>query len=532
MKIVYVPDIADWAIGSLVNAKVKYTPHNENFVIPIHPRDAKEKALDFLAKVQAIKPDVICYEYFRSAEQLINACPELKNYRSVLVHHNQRDKAIFHANWNDLGINTIVTHTSKCREKLNAKGYMNVETINHGINLEEFVYSEKEPEVVTLGYVGRIVPWKGLKEIAEAAIETNFPVQIMGKMDKADYWQKVPQENLRFDYFDCTNEERKDAYHNMTVYIGNSDDDYEEGTLPFLEAMASGTPVITTPNGVAKDIAVDGFNALVIPFNDKPALVAAIKRLMGDAELRSKLRKNAWNTVKNMPEAKMAYEYSRLFYNVRYKDPVVSVIIPATIDRVDQVKEIIRSLENQDYEAIEAVVVWDEYTTDMPAGILDRSSKITIKQIVTDQDGYNLAKARNMGVVEAEGEYLMFCDSRLLPENDAVKSFVYAGENVELEKPQWFFGDKGSQKKSFVENFSFVRRDEYIKFGMMSEQIDKYGGMSQEIRTRWIKQHGEFQFLPEAKATEMMKSSLTMQKRQDIIGSKLKLYKMYLGENH
>lgn len=535
MKILYVPDVADWAIGGLVKAKVTHTPYNRNMIIPIHPRDAGEKASWFLSEVKNFNPDIIVYEYFRSCQQLIHNQPELKNWKSILVHHNQKDKSLFHADWNELGIKVIVTHTAKCRQKLMDKGYTNVETINHGIDLSTFTYSDVEPEIPTIGYVGRVVPWKGLKEIAESAVELNYPVLMMGKLDKMDYWETVPKEKLQFDFMGCSNEERPNAYRNMTIYVGNSEDDYEEGTLPFLEAMACGVPVVTTLNGVANDIIRHEYNALVVPFQDKEALKAAIKRLMEDKELRATLRKNAWDTVRNMPEQKMAYQYSKLFNNLMHGDELVSAIIPSTYDRKDNVHEILKSLNAQTYKHIEAIVIWDEAVYD--ATIMQEFRRmtddlnITVKQFVSGEENYGLAKSRNIGIIESEGKYLLFCDSRLCPEPEAVHMFVVAMENVEVPKV-WLFGNKGSDKKAFVENFSFAKRAEIIKFGMMNERINMYGGMSQEIRTRWKGQGGVFEYIQDAHARQLQGSGMNDKKRQEIIKMKMLLLKMYEGENH
>lgn len=531
MKVIFVPDVKDWAIGHLVNAKVKYLPQFNTKIIAIHPRDAQSKAEEFLKKVKDFNPDVIVYEYFRSAEQLINAQPELKKYKSVLVHHNQRDKALYHADWTELGINTIVTHTNKCRQKLNNKGYYNVETINHGIDLDFFKFNDIEPEEPSVGYVGRIVPWKGLKEIAESCQELGYYCEVMGKHDKPDYWNEIPKDNLRFSYFDCSDEERVDAYHNMTIYVGNSEDDYEEGTLPLLEAMACGVPVVTTPSGVANDILKNEENALVVPFKDKDALKNAIDRLMKDKELRAKLRENAWNTVKNMTEKKMALEYAHLIQNVATRDDSVSVIIPATFDRKNQVQSILDALEQQTYNqlAIEVVVVWDEVAEikeDNSSNIPTLTSNLTFREILTNKEGYNLALARNLGAIEANGKWLLFCDSRLKPKKDAIMFFVQSANQLDKKKT-WFFGNKGANKNAFVENFSFLLRDDFFIFGMMNERIDRYGGMSQEIRTRFINQGGAFSYVQQAEAEEMIKSGASKNKRDDIVNMKFKLLKMF-----
>ncbi len=532
MKVLFVPDVLNWAIGHLVQSKVKHLNQFECKVIAVHPRDAKVQAESFMDTVRDFEPDIIIYEYFRSAEQLINAQPDLKTYKSVLVHHNQRDKALFHADWNELGIDTIITHTSKAREKLNEKGYFNVETINHGIDLDFFTYSGEEPQEKQVGYVGRIVPWKGLKEVASACEELGYPLQIMGAVDKPEYWEQVSKKNLRFDYFECTDEERVGAYHNMSIYVGNSEDNYEEGTLPFLEALACGVPVVTTPNGVAKDIIQDEHNALLVPFGDYDALKNAIKRLMEDDELRKKLRKNGWNTVKNMTEKKMAWEYGKLIHQIVHKEDLVSVVIPSTFDRVGQVNKILRALENQTYnkKAIEAIVVWDE-VVDLESIVLPKLApvNITVRTLVTNKDGYNLAMARNLGAIESNGEFLMFCDSRLEPDMDSILVFVQAMDNLGGGR-FWMFGDKGAQKISFVENFSFLKRADFFRFGMMNERINRYGGMSQEIRTRWIRQGGELSYVEQAKAKQLIKSGTDDKKRKDIIESKFQLLKMYNGE--
>jgi len=526
MKILFQVDIFDWAIGHLVNAKVKHMSHLETKIIDIHPRDAIQKAEKFYKQVLEFEPDIIVYEYFRSASQLIEAKPELKKYTSILVHHNQRDKALYYSDWNELGIDRIVTHTNKCRKKLMEKGYINVETINHGIDLDFFEYDHDEKEEKTIGYVGRIVPWKGLKEISEVAQELGYKVQVMGKQDKADYWQKIPKEPLLFDFMNCSDKERVKAYHNMTIYVGNSEDNYEEGTLPYLEAMACGVPVITTLNGVARDIAKDGVNALVVPFQDKEALKIAIKRLMEDEDLRKKLRKGGYNTVRQMSEEKMAYEYTKLFYEVKYDKPLVSAIIPATFDRAKEVITILKSLEKQTHKPIEAVVIWDERITEQTIfpDIASNIKGVVVKQFVTDKVGYNIALARNIGVIESQGEYLLFNDTRLEPEIDAVSMFLQAMENGKF----WLFGDKGAQKKSFIENFSFVSRENFMTFGMFNERVMSYGGASQEIRTRWIKQGGQFNYIQEAIAKEIKKaSSMTDKKRKSINDMKFLLYKMY-----
>lgn len=554
MKIAIVCDIPEWAIGHLAQSVAKYNDRHKIKLLYVHPRDAEDKDIQsvFLKQILDFNPDIIDFEYFRTAGQLIEALPELRRFKKVLMHHNMRDKALYMWDWQNnpeladkikLKIDKVLAHCNKTKRMLEDKGYAkNVEVIRYGFDHSYWTYNEKEPEEFTLGYAGRVVPWKGLKEIAEVAKELNVPLEMMGKQDKQDYWDTIPKDKLRFNFLDCPDEERVNFYHNISVFVQNSIDGYEEGPMPMLEAMACGVPVITTPAGQAgydEGIFRDNYNCLMVQFGDKEGLKRAIQTLKDDPELRSKLRSNGWNTVKNMTEEKMARDYSKIWNKLVYPDHgLASVIIPATYDRIDQIKEIMKAMTLQSYPNIEVILVWDEQKKE-DYGFDRKEYDLTIKELWTEMDKtkypYNLAMARNMGIIESEGEYLMFNDSRLKPDENAIMMFVEAIKSASAlsssgTKKVWFFGEKGSNKESFVENFSAVSRQWLIEIGMFCERIDRYGGMTQEIRSRWSKNKGEFIYIPQAVSEEIKSSGRSSQKRQDIVNSKLKLFKMYGDE--
>lgn len=552
-----VVDTKKWIIGKLSEAIMKYNSHFEFEYYALHPRDVTTKIDEFKQAVEKFKPDVIHFQYYRSCSQALELWPELKNYKIVLTHHNQRTKAVFEKKWQELGVNQLVCHTQHCRKMLveNGENAKDVKIIQHGLNLDYFEYSDREPEHPRIGYVGRIVPWKGLLEICKVARELNMKVLLMGVIDKPEYWKKVEEykDVLDLNYYDCKDSERIDAYRHMTVYVGNSVDGFEEGPMGLLEAWASGVPVITTNTGEAKDLAVDGENAAIIPFTEYVDLELAIEILMGEDldytnghtkiknKNRQKLRKNGWNTVKGMTEQKMAREYSEVYHKCGgNKHALVSVVIPATYGGREEVSKILKGLENQTYKNIEVIVIWDEDGSSCisvdPDDLVENGYKeienynFPIKELRTNRYGYNLAMARNMGIVEAEGDYIMFNDARLCPEPDAIENFL-KGFDINTGITLWLFGDKGGGKRAFVENFSFVERQEVVRFGMFNERIDRYGGMSQEIRTRWKMQGNAFHFVEEAKANELKSSKQTPERKKDIIASKLKLFKIFKDIN-
>jgi glycosyltransferase involved in cell wall biosynthesis len=65
---------------------------------------------------------------------------------------------------------------------------------------------------------------------------------------------------------------------------------YEGFSLPAVEAMACGLPLVTTTGGALPEVVgADGDCALLVPPNDPGALAAAIVRSLDDAPLRARL---------------------------------------------------------------------------------------------------------------------------------------------------------------------------------------------------------------------------------------------------
>jgi len=381
---------------------------------------------------------------------------------------------------------------------------------------------------IGVGYVGRVVPWKHLKEVAWATRENGQRLVFMGKVDKPAYLAtltEAEQAIILDTHKETLDNSRHRAYEDMIMYIGFSGDWREEGTLGLLEAMACGVPVITTPAGVAKDIIKDGENGLLVDFDDKDGLKYLIKKLLDNPDLRNKLRKNAWNTVKNMPEQKMAYEYSNLYYNTLYGVNLVSIITPS-FNNKDELNEIAKSLVEQDFKNFEWIII-DDNSSDNTEHFVRAMRNImpfNVKYINTNKDGYNLAMARNIGICEAEGKYLLFLDARLKLDKDALLMF---DRNYLKDSEVWLYGDKGAGDRGFIENFSFINRKALVKLGMFNERIDCYGGMSQDLRERNNLLAYKEIYEPKARAIEVKSSKRKSKSRLEISKMKLLLYKIY-----
>jgi glycosyltransferase involved in cell wall biosynthesis len=75
---------------------------------------------------------------------------------------------------------------------------------------------------------------------------------------------------------------------------------WESFGLVVAEALAVGTPVISTAVGGVVEVLEDGRNGLLVPAGDYEALAAAIRRFFADAELQARLRAAAAPSVERL----------------------------------------------------------------------------------------------------------------------------------------------------------------------------------------------------------------------------------------
>jgi GT2 family glycosyltransferase len=119
--------------------------------------------------------------------------------------------------------------------------------------------------------VGDRRPSKGTAVIEEACRIAELPLE------------KLAGQGLRQDQL-------AEAYCKAEVFVvGSSTEGFG---FPGLEALACGVPLVTTDNGGAREYAVHEETALLVPPDDPAAMAHAIRRLLGDAELRDRLVRN------------------------------------------------------------------------------------------------------------------------------------------------------------------------------------------------------------------------------------------------
>lgn len=203
-----------------------------------------------------------------------------------------------------------------------------VRTVANGINLQRFEAADRarirrelglRDEQVLIGVIGRLHPLKGhadlLSVLAPLAAEgLDFQCVFVGGGDLRDELQAQidaaglgPRVRLLGQRSDVV-----DVLAALDIFAMPS---RREGLpMALLEAMAMARPVLATAVGSIPEVIQDGENGLIVPPEDPAALEAALRRLLADAGLRSRLGAAARATVQaRFSSAQTAAAYERLY---------------------------------------------------------------------------------------------------------------------------------------------------------------------------------------------------------------------------
>lgn len=184
------------------------------------------------------------------------------------------------------------------RELLDAKGFDKpAPVVPFGVNLEAFipkVFKRNPDQPLTIGYVGRMLPGKGLNVLAQALdkIRTaDWKLLMVGDGSERKPFEQALVESGLIDRAEFTGAISYDTvpqlFHRMDMLViptETTERIREQFGRVIVEAMATGIPVIGSTCGAIPEV-IDGAG-LVFPERDADALAAAIQRLLTDANLR------------------------------------------------------------------------------------------------------------------------------------------------------------------------------------------------------------------------------------------------------
>lgn len=514
LKVLAVNDKPGSAIDRLAQGLKPFHTNIDYQVVSVHPKKPSEEQLNSFAAAAA-KADIIVWDYWKTAEMLRAGTTFAHGQKQILCHYNPY--SIAESDWN--GYDLVIG----CNESIyKALGEITLAPTDHvPLTVDTDFWTHRPPEMQpkeqVLMVANRIESKKGILEVAKACKELGVDFVLVGNISKADYFHEVIRTgNVKF-FENISDEDLRQLYWDSKYHVCNSVDNFESGTLPVIEAMLCGSLVISRPVGHVPEL--DNGENMIISKESPEGVQTALKQALDLSEDDWKeMVSKASNTAKSRSNERRAYMLQKLYRQVMWSDEVsVSVVVPV-FDNPEIITQCVDAIRNQTHKNIEVIVVSD--SLDFPA--FDRQeSKQPFRLIDNFKNDYGLARARNIGAIEATGEILVFCDQRQIMEPDAVAEFV------KFTKPNyWLYGVKDGAKKDFVENFSSIRRDDFFKFGMFCERMEWYGGLSEETRVRARRQGMTIERVESAKAHQAGKSRNRAKKRPEIIKSKNRLFKM------
>lgn len=184
-----------------------------------------------------------------------------------------------------------------------------VRTVHDGVDIKSYAYCG-EPEDYLL-YAGRIVPEKGIKEAIAVAKKSNHRLLIIGPVysDGKGYFDQYikPQLDNQILYLGFVEQKQLAKYYQKAKALLTPVQWEEPFGLTTIEAMASGTPVISFNRGAAPEIIDNGRTGYVV--NTTAEMIEAVYKInrLSRAACREHVKANF--SLKNMVDGyELAFE--------------------------------------------------------------------------------------------------------------------------------------------------------------------------------------------------------------------------------
>ena len=245
--------------------------------------------------------------YSVACAQTLTLCRWFAPQAAIVMHTNQN---ILHNypppfNWLEQRAFRRVAAAYACSETvlevLRAKGFQKpAPVITYGVDTEAFrrrPAGERSNRPLTVGYIGRMLPGKGLNVLADALRMMKgeaWRLLVVGDgSEREPFEQRLRAAGLRerAEFTGAVNFARMPEYfHRVDVMIIPTETTKrirEQFGRVIVEAMASGVPVIGSTCGAIPEVI--GEAGLIFPEGDAAALAGALRRMLADEDLRKRL---------------------------------------------------------------------------------------------------------------------------------------------------------------------------------------------------------------------------------------------------
>lgn len=144
------------------------------------------------------------------------------------------------------------------------------------------------------------------------------------------------------------------------------------------------------------------------------------------------------------------------------QNPLVSVIIP-THNNEYSIKNTLETIIFQDYDNVEIILINDastDLTLNISKNILNKNNRPF--KIINHEKNIGVSSARNDGIKNSNGKYILFCDADDLAEKNLISSLVFLIEKYECDISFCGFIDRFEDGKNDVK-FPIELTEPYVR---------------------------------------------------------------------
>ena len=179
-----------------------------------------------------------------------------------------------------------------------------VHAIYNGVDLNKEASAVDKPGRLTMVTAGRLVPWKGFSEVIKMMKSLpDWHLVILGDgPDKESLIELTEELSLESRVHLLGNVTRDEVFSWCSAadaFILNTR--FESFSYQIVEAMCSGTPVITTNVGSLPELITSGEDGVLVEYNDMSAMLEAVKTII--------LNKTKWSEM-TLASQKKAQKFS------------------------------------------------------------------------------------------------------------------------------------------------------------------------------------------------------------------------------
>lgn len=312
MKIIQIVPAMATAITTQANGILQNNKDINIRLLPFHPKKPDKKQISDL--MEGWKwCDFVDMQYWKSGSkirEMFKGQNLWERKRKMLTHYNPYN--LHEEDWSDYDKVIVVNKFQKSE-------LPDAELIPLSIDTNFFKYSRYyTPDPVVHMAVNRIEGKKGVVEVAQACRELDYKFILVGRPSKPEYVKEVKAaggSNIEYRQ-GVSDRQLRDSYYESAIHVCNSVDFFESGTMPILEAMSCGIPVLTRWVGHVPDLYEEDETCLRINHekqNNVESIKEHLKDMMDGRNTRIKQRLAAEQVVKSRSNEIRAARYRKVY---------------------------------------------------------------------------------------------------------------------------------------------------------------------------------------------------------------------------